>query len=285
MKLALGTVQFGLDYGISNSSGKTTIEDAVLILNMAKNAGIDTVDTASAYGDSEEVLGSIGIGGWNVVSKIPSLPKNAVNGREWVLNNLRQSLEKLRVERLDGLLLHNAMDLLSDEGRNIALGMQDAKAAGLVVNVGYSIYSPNILGNLIKIMPPDLVQAPYNVLDQRFSISGWLSRLAGEGVEIHIRSAFMQGLLLMNAHDRPQAFKKWNNIFRRWDYFTKDSSEQAVSLCLGFLKGCPDISRIVVGVDSVSHLEQILGIWSKAAPFDAIGLACDDPLLVEPSNW
>ena len=285
MKLAIGTVQFGLDYGVSNANGRTPCDEVDRILKRAKLASIDTLDTASAYGDSEQVLGRIGVNGWHVVSKVPSLPEDGANGKEWVLFHVRQSLERLGVDRLDGLLLHRATDLLKAQGGKIAAGMQEAKAEGLVDKVGYSIYSPHSLSELIEVMPPDLVQAPFNVLDQRLASSGWLVRLVELGVEVHVRSVFMQGLLLMRRENRPPVFDKWRDLWQRWDSAVRGRSEHALALCLGFAKAQSEISRIVVGVESVAHLEQLLEILEKAAPFDATGLACDDPQLLEPTNW
>lgn len=284
MKLAIGTVQFGLDYGISNTAGRTTLDEAGRILDRARWAGIDTLDTAAAYGESEQVLGRIGVGGWHVVTKVPPLPDDE-DGKEWVLRHARQSLDRLRVERLDGLLLHNATDLLKAQGRNLAAGLREVKAEGMVGKVGYSIYSPQPLTELIEVMLPDLVQAPFNVLDQRLAKSGWLGRLAEAGAEVHVRSVFMQGLLLMGREKRPPAFDRWRELWQRWDAAVGGHSEQALALCLGFVKTQPGISRVIVGVENQDHLEQLLAIWEKAAPFDATGLACDDPQLVEPSNW
>ncbi len=285
MKLAIGTVQFGLDYGISNTAGRTSVEEAGRILDRARMAGIDTLDTAAAYGDSEQVLGRVGVEGWKVVSKVPPLPNDEVNGKEWVLNHVRQSLDRLQIARLDGLLLHSAADLLKAQGRNIAAGLREVKSEGLVGKVGYSLYSPQPLAELVKIMPPDLVQAPFNVLDQRLAKSGWLNRLAEAGAEVHVRSVFMQGLLLMGSGKRPHAFDKWHELWQRWDAAVGGRDGAALALCLGFVKAQPGISRVIVGVENQGHLEQLLAIWEKAGAFDAAGLSCDDPQLVEPSNW
>ncbi|MDD2892329.1 MAG: aldo/keto reductase [Halothiobacillaceae bacterium] len=285
MKLAIGTAQFGLDYGVSNTSGRTSFEEAARILDRAGLAGIDTLDTAAAYGDSEQVLGRIGLEDWNVVSKVPPLPNDAEDGKEWVLRHVRQSMCLLRVERLDGLLLHSATDLLKPQGGNIAAGLREVKSEGLVGKVGYSIYSPQSLAKLIGVMPPDLVQAPFNVFDQRLARSGWLGRLADLGAEVHVRSVFMQGLLLMGSAERPHAFDKWRELWQRWDAAVGGHGDRALALCLGFVKAQPGISHVIVGVDNQGHLEQLLAIWEKAGSFDADGLSCDDPLLVEPSNW
>ena len=285
MNLALGTIQFGLDYGISNSTGRTPLEEVEHILISARGQGIDTLDTAVAYGDSETVLGYIGVSDWRVVSKVPAFQKSGMSGKEWVRHHLSESLERLRVRQLDGLLLHSAADLLGEEGQQIAAGLREAKAEGLVGKVGYSIYSPQPLKELVQIMPPDLIQAPFNVFDQRLVRSGWLNKLLGMGVEVHTRSVFMQGLLLMTPETRPQAFNKWNDLLGRWDTTVGEQSEQALALCLGFVKRHLGISRVVLGVESLKQLDQLMKMWDQAVLFDADGFACDDPQLVEPSNW
>jgi aryl-alcohol dehydrogenase-like predicted oxidoreductase len=285
MKLALGTVQFGLDYGISNPMGKTPLNEVERIMSGARGKGLNTLDTAVAYGDSETVLGCIGVRDWSVVSKVPPFEKSGMCGKEWVLHHFRKSLERLRIKRLHGLLLHNASDLLGEEGCQIAAGLCQAKAEGLVGKVGYSIYSPLLLKELVQVMPPDLIQAPLNVFDQRLVTSGWLNKLTEMGVEVHTRSVFLQGLLLMTPETRPQAFNKWNDLWNRWDTAVGNQSGQALALCLGFVKWHSEISRVVLGVESLKQLEQLVEMWDRAAPFDAAGLSCDDSQLVEPSNW
>jgi aryl-alcohol dehydrogenase-like predicted oxidoreductase len=285
VKLAIGTAQFGLDYGISNAYGMTYKDEAQRILDLAKCYDIDTLDTAAAYGISEQVLGQIGVAGWKIVTKVPPLPIDEMNGKKWVLDHVRQSLDRLQIERLDGLLLHNATDLLKAHGKDIAIGMQEAKEQGLVGKVGYSIYSPQQLSELIEVMLPELVQAPFNVLDQRLAKSGWLSRLTQAGIEVHVRSVFMQGLLLMDREKRPTAFDIWREHWQRWDAAVGGRNDRALALCLGFVKAQPGISCVIVGVENQEHLQQLLAIWKKALPFEATALACDDPQLVEPSNW
>ena len=284
MKLALGTAQFGLDYGVSNTAGQTPIDEVRRILYLAKVA-IDTLDTAAAYGDSEDVLGEIGITDWHVITKIPPLPNNTQDGEEWVLKHILQSLDKLRIGQLEGVLLHDAHDLLKAQGGSILNALQEAKSNGLVKKIGYSIYSPNQLDELVAIMRPDLVQAPFNVFDQRLKKTGWLDRLTHLGTEVHVRSVFMQGLLLMVSEKRPHLFDKWSELWRRWDVAVKEGGNSAQALCLGFIKNYPNISSVVVGVENAIHLEQLLMIWDKSVSFDATEFSCNDVDLLEPTNW
>jgi aryl-alcohol dehydrogenase-like predicted oxidoreductase len=285
MKLAIGTVQFGLNYGIMNTTGQTSNHEVALILERGKLAGIDTLDTAAAYGDSEQVLGEIGIKDWKAISKVPPIPNDITNGREWVVKHVRQSLDRLQVDRLEGILLHNATDLLKKQGRNIAVGLQQVKDEGLVNKIGYSIYSPQPLSVILKCMLPDLIQSPFNILDRRLVQSGWLNRLVNAGVEVHVRSIFLQGLLLMERTRRPPFFDRWNKLWHRWDTMINESGSNALSLCLGFVNEQRNISRIIVGVENQSHLEQLLTIWKEPVSVDGRNLFCNDPLLLEPFNW
>jgi aryl-alcohol dehydrogenase-like predicted oxidoreductase len=289
MKLAIGTVQFGLNYGIANASGRASPQEAARILTRARDVGIDTVDTAAAYGDSEKVLGDIGMSHWRVVSKIPPLPAGVPDGRAWVRDHVNRSLVTLGVNRLDGLLLHNAVDLLDPRGPGLIEGLREARAEGLTGKIGYSIYSPQPLPYFLDALEPDLVQAPLSVFDQRLLRSGWLNRLAELGTEVHVRSVFLQGLLLMTAGTRATSFDRWEALWQRWDALVEtrggDRGVAALSLCLGFVKAQQAVARIVVGVQSLDHLDQLLSAWDHATWPDDVDLSCEDPLLLDPFNW
>lgn len=285
MRLAIGTVQFGLSYGVANTVGRTTPQEAKRILLVAEEGGLDTMDTAAAYGDSETVLGTLGIDAWRVISKVPPVKGATTDGCEWVLTNLRASLQRLNLTRLDGLLLHHAADLLGPAGESIAAGLIEAKQLGLVDKIGYSIYSPSLLPELVARMVPDLIQAPLNALDQRLVNSGWLARLSDTGTEVHTRSTFLQGLLLMPPANRPAYFDSWTDVLARWDAFVAAEGGCPLSASLGYIKAQAEVSRVVVGVDSTRHLEQLLTAWEKASPSNCEILACDDVKLIEPTYW
>ena len=285
MNLAIGTAQFGFDYGVSNSLGRTPPNQVKSILENAWLAGIDTVDTAAVYGESECVLGLIGVNNWRVVSKVPTLPLTCTDGKAWVRNQLQQSLNRLKVTRLDGLLLHNAADIFKTQGPALVAGLIEAKADGLVSKIGYSIYSPDMLPDLIDRMVPDLIQAPLNVLDQRLTKSGWLKRFVDLNVEVHTRSAFLQGLLLMSKERRPEYFARWGEHWQSWDAVVAGHGGSAVAACLSFIKAQPGVSRVVVGVESPRQLHEILTAWNESRIFFPDALASTDSHLIDPVNW
>ena len=118
-RLVLGTAQFGLDYGIANQTGKVRFDGAQAIVSLAKDSGINTLDTATAYGISEKVLGDIGIDSWKVVTKLSALPADCANVMDWVQKTVVESLDRLKIEKLYALLLHRPLELLGKDGSRL----------------------------------------------------------------------------------------------------------------------------------------------------------------------
>ena len=187
MKLALGTVQFGLSYGVSNNSGQTQFEEAMRIINLARSSGVSLLDTAVAYGDSEARLGQIGVDSFKVVTKLPSLPENCSEVKKWAEEQVEASLQRLRLKRIHGLLLHDPAQLLSANGHQLFAVLSGLKQRGLVEKIGISIYSPSELDAILPLYPVDLVQAPFNPIDRRMIESGWMKKLYADEIEIHVR--------------------------------------------------------------------------------------------------
>ena len=142
MKLALGGAQFGLAYGISNQSGQVSRQVARRIVGLARRAGVDTIDTAIAYGDSEACLGEIGVDDFRVVTKLPPMPEDIADVAGWVRAQINESLERMGLMRVYALLLHRADQLLGNRGQALAEALQHAKQDGMVAKVGVSIYDP-----------------------------------------------------------------------------------------------------------------------------------------------
>lgn len=285
MRLALGTAQFGADYGVASSSGIPTRAEVRKILNLAWKAGIDTLDTASAYGNSEQVLGSIGILNWNVVTKVPRYDIEPESVRSWLFSHVQNSLKMLKVDHIHGLLLHDPSALLKSSGRDLAEALIELRGSGAVKNIGFSIYSPDILPSLIAILRPDLIQAPLNIFDQRIIRSGWLDRLTSEGIEVDVRSIFLQGLLIMEPNNRPSYFDKWAEVFNPWDCFVDKSGDSRVATCLKFIGQHENVSRVITGIDNIAHLEQLLEVHRSPAAIGLNDLYCNDSRLIDPFNW
>ena len=284
-RLALGTVQFGLTYGIANQAGQVSRDEAAAILDYAWTKELDTLDTAIAYGESEQRLGDIGIGQWRVVSKLPALPADSTDVAAWVRESVHGSLGRLRIPRLHGLLLHRSQELLGTHGTEIYRALVVLRGEGKIGKIGVSIYDPDELDALCPRFQLDLVQAPFNVIDRRLASSGWLARLHQAGTEVHTRSAFLQGLLLMEASRRPVAFSRWQPLWQQWDDWLHEQSTPALQACLGFALSHAEIDRVVVGVDSLAQLQDILASAEAPADVPPATLMSIDQELINPSRW
>jgi aryl-alcohol dehydrogenase-like predicted oxidoreductase len=284
-RLSIGTAQFGSAYGVANKTGKVSHHSVGEILTRGWTAGIRTIDTAIAYGDSESRLGDIGIKNWRVISKIPSIPRNCGDVESWVLQSVVGSLGRLRIARLYGVLLHDPRQLLDANGSAIFAALLAAKRNGLVEKIGVSIYDPEELSDITARFSPDLVQAPFSLVDRRLISSGWLNRLNKAGIEVHARSIFLQGLLLMKTTDRPAKFRRWNQLWIDWQEWLEFHQCSALDACISFGLSHPEIARIVIGIDSPEQLDEVIAVALNPSALAPPDLASEDIDLVNPSRW
>lgn len=284
MKLALGTAQFGLAYGIASPQPQIAYAESKAIVDYAAGQGMTVLDTAMGYGDSEARLGEIGVDAWKVISKLPEIPVGE-NAATWITNAVKSSLEKLNIQSLYGLLLHRPAQLLGDRGTEIYAALQRMKADGLVGKVGVSIYQPSELEDVFSVGEFDLVQSPLSVLDRRLITSGWLDRLVERGVEVHARSVFLQGLLLMSADQRPAKFDRWSDLWNRYYAWITASGLSPLQACLAYVLVIPQIQQVVVGVNGLDHIKEILQAQTSPAPSWSPDLTTDDEELLNPLAW
>ncbi len=284
-KLALGTVQFGIPYGIANNSGQVQPNEVSKILEVAKSSAIKTLDTAIAYGESEAALGQHKLSDFSVITKLPEVPGDTSNVISWVNRQLEGSLVRLNITALDSLLLHRPAQLLESFGGTLYRQLQDFKQQGLVKRIGISIYEPEELDVLCQHFHFDLIQAPFNIIDNRLSETGWLKRLQDIGTSLHARSVFMQGLLLMSRQQRPKKFSRWNDLWNEWDQWLEETEQTPLQACLRHALSVPEIEKVVVGVDSAAQLEQIIHDSKGACLSIPPGLSTADSKLLNPSNW
>lgn len=283
--LALGTVQFGLDYGVANRNGRVAFGDVKAIIAEAAQAGVDVLDTAIVYGDAEATLGRVGVADWRVVTKLPPIPPGIADVEVWAKEAIDASLDRLKLSRLAGVLLHHPTDLLGPNGSALQRALEAAKLSGRVEKLGVSIYHPEELEAVLPVFSPGLVQAPLNILDRRLVASGWTRRLKDIGTEIHCRSAFLQGLLLMKAQERPNKFARWQRIWAEWDAWLDASGLSAVEACLAYALGESTIDRVVVGVDSLAQLREIIAASTMKIPALPDWSGVVTPELINPSHW
>ena len=292
MKLGLGTVQFGVDYGISNKSGKTSLTEVLQILNLAAENRIEYLDTAAMYGDSEEVIGkslSNVDGHFNIVTKSPLFQGSAVGNIEAVEleHSFRESLQKTGVGRLHGLLIHQADDLIKPGGEHLVEKMRELQLENRVELIGVSVYSAEQLDQILEIFTPEIVQLPVNVFDQRLIQSGHLKRLKELGVEIHARSIFLQGLLLMDIEDVPKYFSGILDEIRQYHGFLNRNGLSLLQGAMQFINQLEEVDVAIVGVNSMQHLMQIIQAY-KTLPDKVESMSrfsLSDPMMLNPACW
>lgn len=285
-RIALGTAQFGSAYGIANKSGQVDRSEVDRILRLARDCGIDTIDTAIAYGVSEEVLGHCGVDHFKVVTKLPKIPYGLLDAHSWVSTQITESLYRLRVESLYAVLLHRSQDLIEKHGVFLINALQKLKASGVVQKVGISVYDPCELEQVEPLMDVDIVQGPLNVFDRRLQETGYLRKLRAKGVEIHTRSVFLQGLLLAERKEIPQEFERWSDLWDTWHKKLNDAKVTPAVACLSYPLSLTEIDKVVVGVDTEMHLEEIIKATSESISHSPLSLPfCEDSELINPSFW
>lgn len=285
MRLALGTVQFGIPYGIANSRGQVSVDDARDIINRCRGAGINTLDTAIAYGDSELCLGKVGVEDFNIVTKIPHIPDSIIEIEEWVISQVTHSIKRLNVKSLYAVMLHSPNQLLSENGIEILHALYNVRDRGLTKKIGFSCYSVDELEGLFELGSFDIIQIPFNLIDKRLIDSGWLKKLKEKEIEVHTRSSFMQGLLLMPKKEIPKKFEKWNYIWDRWHDWLENNSVSSIEACLSYCLSVTQIDRVVIGVDTPSQLDQIISAVNRGAVHSYPNLRSSDIDLLNPANW
>jgi aryl-alcohol dehydrogenase-like predicted oxidoreductase len=284
-KLVLGGAQFGMSYGVTNINGAPTDQTLRALLDRARDAGIGLIDTAPAYGESEVVLGRLGAGqSFGFITK--TLASGSAPDEATMVSQFHRSLSRLHQQAIHGLLFHDADVLASDAGTTLFVAARRLKDDGLVEKLGVSVYNSDQIDAVLAKYDIDLVQLPINLLDNRLVVSGALDRLKDRGVEVHARSAFLQGVLLSTPEDLPEKVAKLRPYVRKFRERLTELTLSPVHACLGFLQSMESIDRIVVGVTSASELAEILLAMESSIQSNTFGdLAIDDSSLLDPRYW
>ena len=288
-KLALGTVQFGMSYGVSNKHGQTTREQIIKILELAQKNDIRVLDTASSYGNSENILGGV-LDDFDckIILKTPHFNDEVsiIKQLELLNKTFSRSLQFLGRDKAYGLLIHNCNDLFNYCGEKLFGEMERLRSSGLVKKIGVSVYTGEQIDLLLNNFDIDIIQLPINILDQRLINSGRLEKLKQHGVEVHARSVFLQGLLLMPIKSIPSYFLP---IKKNLESFSNKADELSISkleLALGYVSGIKEIDKVVVGVNTVKQFKQIIDASITKVIFSEFNsLSVNDSKFVDPSCW
>ena len=286
-KLGLGTVQFGLDYGVSTSEGRVPSNEVTSILNYASDKRIEMLDTAPSYGESEKVLGSNLVNNFKIVTKTQNIAAQKVSSSDVKLIDkiFMKSLKNLNINSAYGLLVHDVRDLLKFGSEKLYGLLTVLKKEQKIRKLGVSIYDKGQLESILDLYDIDLVQLPLNILDRRLIDSDILTRLKNRGVEIHVRSVFLQGLLLMPKNQIPDKFERWKQTWNIWHEWLADNEISALEASLRYAVAFPEVSKVLVGVESLNQLKEISRALDGALPDLPENLQIDDIDLLNPTNW
>jgi len=291
-ELCLGTAQFGMNYGITNHQGKVSVETTRAILEVAVSSGISYIDTAQAYGDSERILGSTMPLNheFKIISKLSaqSLPGYQQGDMKYWERSFQASLERLGVKRLDSFLLHHPADLSKPGSEYLLEWLRSLQERQLVRRLGISAYDAWELScidpELIKV-----VQVPLSLYDQRMLRDGTIDKLHKQGISVHVRSSFMQGLLVTPAHRWPSwASQQSRNRQKELAHLAESKDCSLVDMALGFINCQEKVEAVVFGVCSLAELASFLEAWNSTNAWDGTewkDWCLDDPLLLDPRQW
>lgn len=285
MKLGLGTAQFGSQYGINNKSKPIDASDSKAILEYLNTKKIDTIDTAASYPDSERILGVNDLSKFKIITKIPSTLQTSVGIERTIRNYIELSLHNMNLSSIYGVLLHFPEEILHSNGKDILSTLHRLKSDGIIKKIGISIYSPKIIGQILDRFTFDLIQAPLNVFDNRLIKTGWAKKLKELNIEIHVRSCFLQGLLLMKIEDIPPGFKKWTPLFKFWSNWLDSNCLNAYDVCIHHLLMFKEIDKIIVGIDNISQLKQLVSSYENNLDISIPDFSSEDEELINPAKW
>lgn len=287
-KIGLGTAQWGMPYGVSNKLGRTPAKEIKRILKVAHSAGISLLDTASLYGNAEQALGESDLSSYRVITKTPKFGNDSVLKADTddLVRTFNASLRNLGLNSVYGLLVHDVSDIFATNGSNLLDALEQLKSQGYASKIGVSVYTSSQINKILDYCKPDIIQLPINVLDQRLIQDGTIAHLSGLGIEVHARSVFLQGLLLMQINDyMPKYFEPWLPLLSKWHSFCGDQLISPLHAALGFVCGLKDISYALVGVENQKQLKEILDNSTTLNSFDFEQFASDDLKLLDPSVW
>ncbi len=280
--LIIGTANFSSNYGLKHKNKAINNKKKKNIISFIKKKKINFFDTSQEYSDSESFLGRQNIRNIKVITKI--IFKKKKISEKYVEKLINKSLKNLKVKTLYALLFHNPKQLIGTKGKKIFSFLRKQKRIGKIKKIGVSLNSPDEINIFYKKLPIDIVQLPLNVFDQRLIHLGWLDKLRKKNIEIHVRSVFLQGLLLMKKSKIPNYFKKFEQNLKEWNTWALKNKINKIDACLNFVLN-NKIDKIVVGIDEKKHLKKILSFKKSVKDLNYSKLTCNDLKLIYPKLW
>lgn len=290
--ICLGTAQFGQAYGITNKSGQVPEQEVRRLLVEAQKSGITFLDTAQAYGNAEAVVGRQlpTSHKFRFISKLSAQSKLEFNSNDidaWE-RDFHESCNKLGTKTLDSYLLHAPSDLRKPGGYLLENWLLSLRERGLVDKLGVSIYTAKDL-KMINPILLDLVQLPLSLYDQRMIENGTIDVLSKQGTKVHIRSVYLQGLLLTPANKWPSWVPSEARIrHQELEALAKQLDCSLIELALGFVQSLTNIEAVVLGVCNLEELTALTIAWGKRIKWSSNeykAWALQNSAILDPRNW
>jgi len=280
-KLVIGTAQFGMPYGINKK--EVNLKDIDNILKFAKKNKINHLDTAPSYQKALKKLSMFSLKEWNIISKIPSMPKNINDIKGWVNKTFFNTLNTLQIQKINTILIHDENDIFNRKsGDEFFRSLNELKKDGLIKNIGCSIYTPNKLVKILERYSFDVIQCPYNIFDKRILSPELVEILNKKKVKLHLRSIFLQGLLLKKKN-LPQKFRK-NRILKKFNIWVKETKCENISACLGSISKIK-FDKLIVGVDNIGQLKEIIKNLKNPIKNQPSFKINENSKLIDPRKW
>ena len=283
-KIALGTAQLQGPYGIIDNDIVLNINEFEKTIKLAKENNIFTIDTAQGYGDAEKNLGNTNLIDFKIITKF-NLGLNKVDIEREIFDQVKTSLKNLKLNKLYAVLIHNPEIMLNPKFQQAAGILKKLQDQGYFSKIGYSVYSPDEAERCLQFFKPDIIQFPYNILDRRFEISGWITRFKKEKIECHSRSIFLQGLLLANKNKINKKFSRWNNIFEEWNLWLKKNKISATQAAVNFVFSNLELDNIIVGVKNSDQFETFIKNVNCLSCLYPSNTFSEDEDLLNPTKW
>jgi aryl-alcohol dehydrogenase-like predicted oxidoreductase len=282
-KLGLGSAQFGLDGGAGPRSRPPEVE-ARDILAIAARGGLGVLDTSGVYGRAEQVLGDLMPR--PVSFRVTLATARCDRGPDFVEAEARASLKRLAIERADAIIVPSAGDLLGPHGEALWTRLRQMRDAGLFARIGVAVHATDDSVGIARRFKPDIVQAPGSLLDQRLLADGTLARLAGLGVEVQLRSIFLNGLLFLPPDRIPAPLKGASSRLSKVRRMIAEGRSDPLQAALGFALSRQEASAVLVGVTSAAELNAVIAAAASPPPdLDWDEMAIDDPVALDPRRW
>lgn len=266
-QMTLGTVQLGMNYGISNDLGMPDEEKSFSMLRSALENGVNALDTARAYGVSEEVIGKF-LKTWDgetpyIATKVKPVGDDSSQVENNVINSVETSLQKLGVNKVDSIMLHQTKDLYQHKEK-IAAAMEKLLKMGYTDQIGVSIYTKEDIDEILKYPQFSVTQVPISIFDQRIIASGHNLKLKDRGYTVFVRSVFLQGLFFLDPDkiEDPILLEHAAPKIKLLRDIAKSEDMSIAQLAIAFMRDTVGITSLVLGADTTDQVKQNISYFN-----------------------